>query len=164
MNFVLWSLILLFLVKNHNNNSLVSEPTSVVVVVRVHERHSHGIFSMQSTLVCIAAIHSIHHVSHFLPSRSDGIFTFFSQFPVGGRDRRSQPSYKQIHKHQRTCRPSPFEYCRQLFIVGLFFCGNGWGLQAADSRCKEEKRRKRKEWGENRQGRQRKGLFVNGSI
>lgn len=150
MSSVLWWLILLFLVKNHNNNNLVSEPTSVVVVVRVHECHSHGIFSMQSALVCIAAIHGIHHVSHFLPSRSDGVFAFFSQFPVGGRDRRSQPSFKQLHKHQQTCRPSPCEYCRQLFMVGLFLCGNngmagGCRLLIQDARKRKGERERNEE-------------------
>lgn len=61
---------------------IISEPTSVVVVVRVHEGHSHGVVSVQRTLVGVAAIHGVHHVSHFLPSRSDDIFALFGQFPV----------------------------------------------------------------------------------
>lgn len=61
---------------------IMSEPTSVVVVVRVHEGHRHGVVSVQRTLFGVAAIHRVHHVSHFLPSRSDDIFALFGQFPV----------------------------------------------------------------------------------
>lgn len=71
---------------NNNINHAFCKPTSVVVVVRVHECHSHGVLSMQSALVGVAAIHCVDHVSHFLPGGSNGVFTFFSQFPVGADD------------------------------------------------------------------------------
>lgn len=58
------------------------KPTSVVVVVRVHEGHRHGILPVQGALVGIAAIHGVDHVSHLLPGGSDGIFAFLGQFPV----------------------------------------------------------------------------------
>lgn len=60
------------------------KPTSVVVVVRVHEGHSHGVLPVQGALVGIAAVHGVDHVSHLLPGGSDGIFAFLGQFPVQG--------------------------------------------------------------------------------
>lgn len=70
----------------NNINHAFCKPTSVVVVVWVHERHSHGVLSVQSALVGVAAIHGVDHVSHFLPGGSNGVFTFFSQFPVEAGD------------------------------------------------------------------------------
>lgn len=50
--------------------------------MRIHKCNSHGIVSVQRTLVSVAAVHRVPHISHFLPSGSNDIFALFGQFPV----------------------------------------------------------------------------------
>ena len=52
--------------------------------MRVHEGDGHGVFSVQRGLVSVAAVHGVHHVSHLLPGRPNGVLTLLCQFSGRG--------------------------------------------------------------------------------
>lgn len=128
--------------------------------MRVHECHSHGVFSVQGALVGVAAIHRVHHVRHFLTRRPDGVFALFSQFPVGGREGHSQASHHEEHDQlQPACRPQPHkEDVSNVQVLNFcvdFFCfGRGCWLLTQDA----EVRTDREEKGEEKRGREKKKI------
>lgn len=50
---------------------------------------------MEGALICVTPIHCIHHVRHFLPCVSHGIFAFLSKFAAQPKAQRKKERYQK---------------------------------------------------------------------
>lgn len=114
----------------NTNYSFFCEPTSVVVVVSLHECHGHRIVSVQRTLVSVAVVHWVPHISHFLPSGSVDIFAPFGQFPVdtdkGSMSRHIFTKISQPADHSLVIlKVIPMEVCHLVLEIKAWLWATG---------------------------------------